>query len=79
MRNYLPVRIAQSRLASACTNSRIDSGTFALVITVIMLGIYRYTAEAAEYMRQNHRELAARDAEIERLKREWAKAVHERH
>jgi len=52
---------------------------FALVITVIMLGIYRYTAEAAEYMRQNHRELAARDAEIERLKREWAKAVHERH
>ena len=52
---------------------------FALVITVIMLGIYRYTAEAAEYMRQNHRELAARDAEIERLKRELAKAVHERH
>ena len=52
---------------------------FALVITVIMLGIYRYTAEAAKYMRQNHRELAARDAEIERLKREWAKAVHERH
>ena len=52
---------------------------FALVITVIMLGIYRHTAEAAEYMRQNHRELAARDAEIERLKREWAKAVHERH
>lgn len=52
---------------------------FALIITVIMLGIYRYTAEAAEYIRQNHRELAARDAEIERLKREWAKAVHERH
>ena len=52
---------------------------FALVITVIMLGIYRYTAEAAEYMRQNHLELAARDAEIERLKRELAKAVHERH
>ena len=48
---------------------------FALALTVFLVGFWYYTARSVEHLRQMRRELARRDAEINRLKAAWAKSV----